>query len=203
MTTIHALTAEPRLRAGKGTARQTRRDGRVPAVIYGNKEEAQLISLDAREFGKVYRKAGFLTHLVDLTVAGTTHRVLPRDIQFHPVTDVPLHVDFLRIAADTVVTVEVPWEFINQNLSPGLKRGAVLNVVRFKAELHCRVDAIPEKITVDLAGYDVGASIHISTVKLPEGVTPTISDRDFTIATIVAPSGLRSEEGAEAAAAKA
>lgn len=200
MTQVIALAAELRARAGKGTARQTRRDGRVPAVIYGGKQTPVTISLNEREFVRILHQPGFFTHLFDVTVDGTTHRVLPRDVQFHPVTDMPLHVDFLRVSAETRITVNVPVEFVDQDKSPGLKRGGVLNIVRHEVEVTCGADNIPEHLTISCEGFDVGASIHISAVTMPAGVQPTIADRDFTVATIVAPSGLKSEEGAEAAA---
>ena len=196
MTQIVPFSAEARDRAGKGTARQTRRDGRVPAVIYGGKQAPIMISLDKFAFNRVLNQPGFFTHLFDITVDGATHRVLPRDVQFHPVTDAPLHVDFLRVSADTRTHVQVPVEFVDQDKSVGLKRGGVLNIVRHELELSCPADSIPESITISCEGFDVGDSIHISAVKLPEGVTSTITDRDFTIATIVAPSGLKSEEAA-------
>ncbi|MDE1148496.1 MAG: 50S ribosomal protein L25/general stress protein Ctc [Azospirillaceae bacterium] len=199
MTQIIALAAEARNGAGKGTARQTRRDGRIPAVIYGNKEKPVTISLEAVFFTRVLHKPGFFTHLYDVTVDGVTTRTLPRDVQFDPVTDRPLHVDFLRVSDTTEIVVKVPVEFTGHEASPGLKRGAVLNIVRHEVELHVRANNIPEHLTVSLDGVDVGASIHISSVKLPEGARPVI-DRDFTIATVAAPSGLKSEENAAAAA---
>jgi len=192
MTQVIALTAEARGRAGKGTARQTRRDGRIPAVIYGAKQAPVMISLEKVGFTRILHQPGFFTHLFDVTVDGSTTRVLPRDVQFDPVTDVPLHVDFLRVAADTRITVMVPVEFVNQDKSAGLKKGGVLNIVRHEIEVTAVADSIPEHITVSCEGFDVGESIHISSVTLPEGVKPTI-DRDFTIATIAAPSGLKSE----------
>ncbi|MCG5239650.1 50S ribosomal protein L25/general stress protein Ctc [Azospirillum doebereinerae] len=195
MTKIIPLGAEGRERAGKGTARQTRRDGRIPAVIYGGKQAPVTISLEKFEFTRVLHQPGFFTHLFDVTVDGAAHRVLPRDVQFHPVTDVPLHVDFLRVSSDTRVVVHVPVEFVSQDKSPGLKRGAVLNIVRHELDLECPADNIPEHVTISCEGYDVGDSIHISAVNLPEGVTSVITDRDFTIATIIAPSGLKSEGG--------
>lgn len=194
MTQIVPLSAEARDRAGKGTARQTRRDGRIPAVIYGDKQAPVMISLDRFAFIRVLHQPGFFTHLFDITVDGATHRVLPRDVQFHPVTDVPLHVDFLRVSAETRTHVEVPIEFVDQDKSPGLKRGGVLNIVRHQLDVTVSAGNIPERITISCEGFDVGDSIHISAVKLPDGVTSTITDRDFTIATIVAPSGLKSEE---------
>ncbi|WP_029007991.1 50S ribosomal protein L25/general stress protein Ctc [Azospirillum halopraeferens] len=198
MTQVIALSAESRARAGKGTARQARRDGRVPAVIYGGKQAPVMISLEALAFNKILHQPGFFTHLFDVTVDGATERVLPRDVQFHPVTDVPLHVDFLRVSKDTTISVMVPCEFVDQDQSPGLKRGGVLNIVRHEVEVTCAADNIPEHITISCAGFDVNDSIHISSVTLPEGVRPAITDRDFTVATIAAPSGLKSE-AAEAA----
>ncbi len=195
MTVIVSLAAEPRQRAGKGTARQTRRAGRIPAVIYGNKETPVMISLDLNTFFKLIRKPGFFTHLFDITVDGAIHRVLPRDVAFDPVTDVPIHADFLRVSADTKITVSVPVLFVNQDKSPGLKRGGALNIVRHEIELLCDANAIPEHVVVDLEGADLGASIHFHSIKLPEGVETTIAEHDFTVATIATPSGLRSEAG--------
>lgn len=201
MTQIIALTAEVRQRAGKGTARQTRRDGRIPAVIYGNKEKPVMISLDNRGFTRELHKPGFFTHLFDVTVDGATYRTLPRDVQFDPVTDRPLHVDFLRVSETTEIVVKIPVVFTDHEQSPALKKGAMLNVVRHDVEVYCRANDIPEQLTVSLAGFDVGSSVHISAFKLPEGVRPTITDRDFTVATLAAPSGMRSEDNAAAATA--
>ena len=201
MTEVTPLSAEARARAGKGVARQTRRDGRVPAVIYGGKQAPITISLEKFEFNRILHQPGFFTKLFDITVDGAKHRVLPRDVQFHPVTDVKLHVDFLRVSADTRTSVLVPIEFVDQDKSPGLKRGGVLNIVRHELDVTCAADNIPTQITISCEGIDVGETIHFSRVTLPEGVTSTITDRDFTIATIGAPSGLKSEE-AEAAAAE-
>ena len=196
MTQIVAIAAEARARAGKGTARQTRRGGRVPAVIYGNKEKAVMISLEEISFTRVLHAPGFFTHLYDIALDGTTHRVLARDVQFDPVSDRPLHVDFLRVGPDTRLTLAIPVEFINAQTCPGIKRGGMLNIVRHDIEVECGANNIPEHITIDLGERDIGDSVHISSVTLPEGVVPTISDRDFTIATIVAPSGVKSEEAA-------
>jgi large subunit ribosomal protein L25 len=195
MTKIIPLGAEGRERAGKGTARQTRRDGRIPAVIYGGKQAPVTISLEKFEFTRVLHQPGFFTHLFDVTVDGVAHRVLPRDVQFHPVTDFPLHVDFLRVTSDTRIVVHVPVEFVNQEKSPGLKRGGVLNVVHHSLDLECPADNIPEHITVSCEGFEVGASIHISAITLPEGIVSVSHEQDLTIATIIAPSGLKSEGG--------
>ena len=202
MTETHTLTAEPRQRAGKGTARQTRRAGRIPAVIYGNKQPPVTISLDANEFGKVLKKPGFFTHLFDVTVAGTTHRVLPRDVQFHPVTDLPEHVDFLRVGAETRITVHVPVRFVDQDKSPGLKRGGTLNVVIHEITLACDAAHIPEHVDISLEGLDLGASVHLSAIKLPAGTIAVDAGRDLTVVTIATPSGLKAE-AEEAAAADA
>ena len=200
MSEATVLAAEVRERAGKGVARQTRRAGRIPAVIYGNKEKPVTISLDRLKFERVLRTPGFFTHLFDVKVGEASYHVLPRDVQFDPVTDVPIHVDFLRVSKEARVTVAVPVEFVNAEKSPGLKRGGMLNIVRHEIEVVCKAEEIPEHITVNLEGFDLGDSIHISSVKLPAGVSPTITDRDFTVATIAAPSAVKSEAGSEEAA---
>jgi large subunit ribosomal protein L25 len=199
MTKVIALSAEPRGRAGKGTARQTRRAGRIPAVIYGGKLTPVMISLEKFAFSRVLHQPGFFTHLFDVTVDGTAHRVLPRDVQFDPVSDLPVHVDFLRVTGGTRLTVMVPCEFVDQDKSPGMRRGGVLNIVRHEIELECAADSIPEHVTISCEGYDLGDSIHISKVTLPEGVRSLSHERDCTLATIATPSGVKSE-GAEAAA---
>jgi large subunit ribosomal protein L25 len=200
MSDITTLVAQPRDRAGKGVARATRREGRVPAVIYGGKEPPVLVALEMKDLARRAHGASFFTHLLELDVGGKKHRVLPRDVQFHPLKDHPIHVDFLRVSADATIEVAVPVEFINQEASPGLKRGGVLNIVRHDVELICPVEAIPDHITVDMTGFEVGESVHISHVKLPANVRPSITGRDFTIATVVAPSGLKSDDAAADAA---
>jgi large subunit ribosomal protein L25 len=202
MTETTTLAAERRDRAGKGAARATRRAGRVPAVIYGDGKEPLLITLEPRSFSKVLHREGFLARLLDITVDGETHRTLPRDVQLHPVTDQPLHVDFMRVSGSTKIRVAVPVHFVNQEKAPGLKRGGILNVVRHEIDLVVAADSIPEYITVDLEGFDIGDSIHINQVKLPEGTRSAITGRDFTIASIAAPSAVR-DEAKEAAAAAA
>jgi large subunit ribosomal protein L25 len=202
MTETIALSAERRDRAGKGAARATRREGRVPAVIYGDGKEPVLISLEPRSFLKVVQREGFFARLLDITIDGETHRTLPRDVQLHPVSEQPLHADFMRVSAKMRLTVAVPVHFVNQERAPGLKRGGILNVVRHALDLVCSADNIPDHVAVDLDGYDIGDSIHISKVALPEGTRSSISDRDFTIATIAAPSAVR-DEAREAAAAAA
>ncbi len=201
MTEIISLDAELRDRAGKGAARATRRSGRIPAVIYGDKKEPVLVSLDPKPFGRELHKAGFFNRLVDLKIDGKLHRTLPRDVQLHPVTDVPLHVDFVRVSASTHVHVAVPVVFDNADKSPGLKKGGVLNIVHHEIELTCRADAIPDRIHVDLEGQEIGHIFHLSAVTLPKGVTATTHERDFTIATIAAPTV--AQPGEEEAAAPA
>jgi large subunit ribosomal protein L25 len=191
MSETLTLSAEVRDRAGKGASRAIRRQGRVPAVIYGNNEAPQGIHLEERELMKALMTGHFMNSVV--MINGT--RTLPKDVQFHPVTDRPLHVDFLRIGEHSTVTVEVPVRFENEEASPGLKRGGVLNIVRHELELICDAAEIPDEIVIDLKGFDVGDSIHLSHVTLPAGTKSAITDRDFTIATIVAPSGLKSAEG--------
>ncbi len=189
------LSAETRDRAGKGASRHLRRDGRVPAVIYGNKEDPQAIHIAEKALLKALHTGHFMNSVVMVQVGGAPVRTLPKDVSFHPVSDRPLHVDFLRISEHAKVTVNVPVRFLNEDDSPGLKRGGVLNVVRHDLELVCDASAIPDEIAIDLTGRDVGDSIHISAVTLPEGVVSAIDDRDFTIATILAPSALKSTEG--------
>ena len=179
-----------------------RREGRVPAVVYGNKEEPLAIHLEEKALVKAMSKGHFMNSVVMIEVAGGgTARTLPKDVQFHPVTDRPLHVDFLRISEHSKVTVAVPIRFTGEELSRGIKRGGVLNAVRHELELVCDAAEIPDEIEISLAGLNIGDSLHISAVKLPEGVTSAITDRDFTIATIVPSSGAQLE--AEDAAADA
>ena len=184
-TTI--LNGNLRTNTGKGFARASRRAGRIPAIIYGDKQDTISIDIEEREYKKIMTQSGIFSRLLDLNVDGKSNIVLTRDIQFHPVSENPLHVDFLRIGKGSTITVSIPVSFINEELSPGLKTGGVLNTVRFELELECPADNIPEKIEINLEGLVVGDSIKISTVELPEGVKPTITDRDFTIATIAAP----------------
>ena len=185
---------------GKGSARAARRAGRIPGIIFGDKKETISIDIEEREYKKIMNQSGIFSRLLDLSVDGKSNLVLTRDIQFHPVSENPLHVDFLRIGKGSNINVSVPVSFINEELSPGLKTGGVLNTVRFELELMCPADSIPEKIEINLEGLVVGDSIKISSVNLPDGVSSTITDRDFTIATIAAPtvmSEVSTEEAAE------
>ncbi|MHA7968499.1 50S ribosomal protein L25/general stress protein Ctc [Rhizobium sp. CAU 1783] len=195
--TSYELKAEARERVGKGSSRELRRNGLIPAVIYGDKQAPIAISLDTNEVTKRIHAGGFMTTVAVINVNGEKINVLPKDYQLDPVRDFTMHVDFLRVSADSKVTVEVPVHFINEDKS-AIKIGGVLNVVRHEVELHCPANDIPEFITVDLAGHKIGDSLHISHVKLPAGVTPVIADRDFTIATIVAPAGGVTETAEEA-----
>lgn len=186
---------------GKGSARAARRAGRIPAIIFGDKKETISIDIEEREYKKIMNQSGIFNRLLDLSVNGKSNLVLTRDIQFHPVSENPLHVDFLRIGKGSNINVSVPVSFVNEELSPGLKSGGVLNTVRFELELVCPADIIPEKIEIDLEGLVVGDSIKISSVNLPDGVSSAITDRDFTIATIAAPtvmSDVSTEETTEA-----
>ncbi len=198
MTDISNLPAELRDRSGKGPARATRRSGRVPGVIYGAGQEPVLISLEPRHLIAELHKPGFKTRLFEVDLGnGKTERTLAKDLQLHPVTDMPLHVDFLRVSKESVVHVNVPVHFVNQEKSPGIKRGGVLNVVRHDVELVCAPDNIPKALDIDLTGTEIGDSIHISAVTLAEGVKPAIADRDFTIATIAPPTVARAEAATE------
>jgi len=195
MSDVLILPAEARERAGKGASRALRRDGRTPAVIYGGKEEPTPIHVEEKELVRQLMTGHFMNSIVAIELDGKTVRTLPKDVAFHPVSDRPTHVDFLRLTADAKVEVLVPVLFVNEDASPGLKKGGVLNVVRHELELVCPAEDIPAEIHVDVTGKDVGDSIHISDVTLPKGVTSAITDRDFTIATLVAPSALKSSEG--------
>ena len=189
------LSAETRNAAGKGASRELRRQNRVPAVIYGNKQEPELIHVEEKALIKLLMTGHFSNSVVEIELGGKKQITIPKDVAFHPVSDRPTHVDFLRIVKGAKVDIEVPVAFIKEDASPGLKRGGVLNIVRHELELICENDKIPDDIQIDVAGFDIGDSIHISHVKLPKGSESKITDRDFTIATIVAPSALKSTEG--------
>jgi large subunit ribosomal protein L25 len=189
------LPAETRDRAGKGASRELRNQGRVPAVVYGANQEPLSIHVEEKLLAKMLSSGHFMNSVVMIDAGGQTTRTLPKDVQFHPVTSRPVHVDFFRISEHSKVTVNVPVRFTDEEESPGIKRGAVLNIVRHDLELSCDAAEIPDDVVVSLKGLDVGDSIHISSVELPQGAVSTITDRDFTIATIVAPSALKSDEG--------
>ena len=189
MSEAYVLTAEARDRVGKGSAREVRRQGNVPAVIYGDKKEPLSIALSRKDVTLKIMSGGFLTTVGEIEVGGQKHKVLAKDYQLDPVKDKLLHVDFLRISAKSVVTVNVPVHFENEETCPGLKMGGVLNVVRHEVEVNVPADSIPESFTLDLANAQVGDALKVSSIDLPEGAEPTITDRDFTIATIAAPGG--------------
>jgi large subunit ribosomal protein L25 len=199
----YELKAEAREQVGKGSARAVRRNGQVPAVIYGEKQPPLAIALSYKDIFYKIHGGGFLTTVATIDVGGQKIQVLPKDYQLDPVKDFPLHVDFLRVGKDTVVNVNVPVHFINEEKSPGIKRGGVLNIVRHEVEFHCPANAIPDSITVDLSGAEIGDSIHISAVTLPAGVKPVIADRDFTIATVAGTAAAKPETDEAAAPAAA
>jgi large subunit ribosomal protein L25 len=201
MAQNHSLTATARQLGGKGAARAVRREGKVPAVVYGGDEKtAETIALDHNELFKTINKGRFLSTVFDIDVGGRHIRAIPRDVQLDPVKDVPIHVDFQRIGKDNRVRIGIPMRFVNEASSPGLKRGGVLNIVRREVEVWAPADKIPEFFEANLEGLEIGRSIHISAVKLPEGVVPTIRDRDFTVATI-AGAVAKDEEATPGAAA--
>lgn len=202
MAETKVLKAQARDGVGKGAAREMRRQGLVPAVIYGDKQPPVTIALAYKDAHKHIYAGGFLSHMIDLDVDGTIHRVIPRDYQLDPVKDFPLHVDFLRVGKGSKLNVQVHVNFINEEASPGLKRGGTLNIVHHTLDLTVAADNIPEEVTVDLTGLDIGDTIHISNIQLPAGAVDHSHEEDVTIATIVAPSALRSSGTDDEAAAE-
>ena len=196
METI-SISGNMRENVGKGSARFARKSGLLPAVIYGNKENAIPISIDSKSWKQFVQKQGIYGQLFNITVSEKKYFVLPREIQFHPISEETLHVDFLRITDESKVNVGLTVEFINEDKCVGLKLGGVLNVVRSQVELICPATSIPEKLVVDLEGLNVGDTIHISSIELPENCKPTISDRDFTVASIASPRGGMNETDEE------
>ena len=189
------LSAETRASVGKGNSRSLRREGRIPAIVYGNKLEPLAISLSEKDLNTELRKEGFFNKLCDLELGKEKILVLPQSIALHPVTDRAEHIDFLRVSDKTKVTIEIPVKFENEEECPGIKKGGILNVVRFSIEVSCPASNIPELFIVDLTGLELGDSIRFSNIKdVTEGVIPTITDRDFIIASVVAPAALVSEE---------
>ncbi|TRO96394.1 50S ribosomal protein L25/general stress protein Ctc [Glycocaulis profundi] len=187
------VSVEVRERTGKGGAREARRQGFVPGVLYGGDRGPVAIALKQNELVKAINSGNLIANMIKIDHKGEQQSVLTRDIQFHPVTDMPEHIDFYRVDEDSVVEVAVPVHFINEEKSPGLKKGGALNVVRHEIEVSCPAGQIPNEIVVDLEGLDIGESVHISSVKLPDNVTPVIDDRDFTIATLQAPRAMVEE----------
>lgn len=204
MAEIETIVAQKRDQAGKGAARATRREGKVPGVVYGGNEPPVMIALDYPVLMKALKRGGFMHHQFMLDLGeGAQVRVIPRDLQLDVVRDFPLHVDFLRLVKGATLRLNIPVQFIGEGVSPGIKRGGVLNVVRHEIELICPVDAIPEFITCDISGLDIADSLHISAVTLPENVRPAITGRDFTIASIAAPTVAEVETPVVAAVATA
>lgn len=200
MTEISAIVAELRDRAGKGAARATRREGKVPGVIYGSKQAPVTIALDPRVIWAELKKPGFKTRLFDIDLGnGSKERCLARDIQFHPVNDQPQHIDFLRVSADAVVHVKVPVHVANADKSPGVKRGGVVTIELHEVEVTCAPDLIPREIVIDLTGLEIGASVHIKDLKLPAGVTPYHVAAQGTVVAIAAPTVQQAAEGEQAA----
>ncbi len=194
MSDALTLPAERRERAGKGASRALRREGRVPAVIYGGNEEPVMIHIEAKELFRQMMTGHFMNSIVQVEVDGKPVRTIPKDVAMDPVKDRPTHVDFLRLSKDSKIEVQIPVVFINEEASPGLKKGGVLNVVRHELDLICPSDDIPDEIQIDVTGKEVGDAIHISEITLPKGSVSAITDRDFTIATLVAPSALKKSE---------
>jgi len=189
MAASYELKASARDRVGKGAARALRREGLLPAVIYGDKKPALPITIPVKETTLTLHKGGFLINIGTIDIDGEKHQVIAKDFQLHPVRDDVLHVDFLRVSGNTTLTVDIPVTFINEETCPGLKKGGMLNVVRHTVELIVPANAIPETLVFDLAKVEIGDTLHISATTLPEGAQPTITDRDFTVATLAAPGG--------------
>ena len=187
MMQINVLNAQRRDQSGKGHSRAIRREGRIPAVIYGDNSLPEHITLDIRMTNRILASGKFMSSLYDLTIDDKVLRVLPREVQMHPVTDQPMHVDFLRIAKDGMITIAVPVSFINQATSPGIKRGGVLNIVHHDIVMRCPADLVPNSLEINLAGLDIGASIHIDAITMPVGAKLVGYDKGFTVATISAP----------------
>ena len=200
---VTPLAATTRAKSTKGVVSAIRNGGHVPAVIYGDKQAPTLIAVENKILVRFLEAPGFMTHLFDIEIDGKKHRVLPRDVQFHPVSDRPLHVDFLRVSANTRVRVSIPVAFLNAEKSPGIKRGGTLNVVHHEIEIMCAPDKIPARFEVSLEGLQINDAIHLSALNLPKDVKLTTHEKDFTIATIAVPSAVRSENEAAAAAAAA
>ena len=194
MNDIVQIKVNKRTVSGTGSSRAIRSDKKVPGIIYGEKKDPVLISIDEKILKLRVQDSGFFSKQCELNLDSETLKVLPKDIQLHPVKESILHIDFLRVGENTSVTLFVPVKFINENLCPGLKQGGVINIVRHEVELKTPVSKIPEFLEANLDGLEIGGSVHISSINLEEGVTPTIKDRDFTIATIAPPTVMKVEE---------
>ncbi len=197
MSITAVLEAKSRIKSTKGAVRSSRKEGQIPAVLYGGGEDPQSLTLNLKQVNRELTQSGFYSRLFELQLEGKKVNALARDIQFHPVTDVPLHVDFLRVSGASYVTVAVPIRFINEDKSPGLKVGGVLNIVLHALEISVQASLIPEELVIDLTGLQIGEVIHLDRIKLPEGSKAMHAERDVTVATIVSPSGLN-EKAADA-----
>jgi large subunit ribosomal protein L25 len=196
------LKAIKRENTSSGSNNKLRSEGLIPAILYGGKEANKNISIEEKDIKNLIHSDTFLSKVLELDIEGKKERVIPRDVAFNVVSEEPIHIDFMRIVSGKKIILEIPVKFINHPDSPGLKRGGVLNIVRRKVELKCPAENIPDEIIIDLAGTDIGTSIKISSVKLPESVIPTITDRDFVIATVASPTVMKEpEKPAEAEAA--
>ena len=191
MSNLKAIKRETKT---SGEVNKLRSEGFIPAILYGGKDPNAKISIEKKSITNILNSESFLSTVIELDIEGQKQKVLPREVAYHVISDEPIHIDFMRIVAGTKIIIEIPVIFINHEQSPGLKRGAVLNIVRRKVELKCPADKIPDNITIDLADLDIGTSIKISSVKLPENVAPTITDRDFVIATVAAPTIMKEPE---------
>ena len=207
MSSFVKIDASARERVGKGASRASRRENMIPCVIYGGKKEPSSIAIPLNIIVRLINRGGFLSHTYAIKVDGTVEKVVPRDLQLHPVTDTPMHIDFLRLTKGSVITMNIPVHIVGEDECEGLKLGGVLNMTRHDLELNCQGDSIPESVEVSVAGLEMGDSIKLSDITLPEGCVSTITDRDFTICSIAAPSAVKSaseeEEEAEAAEAAA
>ena len=188
------LKAIKRENLSSGSNSKLRADGLIPAILYGGKNPNQNISVSKKEISNIINSETFLSKVLELEIDGKKEKVIPRDVSFHVISEEPIHIDFMRIISGKKIILEIPVKFINHPDSPGLKRGGVLNIVRRKVELKCPAENIPDEIVVDLKGTDIGTSIKISSVKLPEGIVPTITDRDFVVATVAAPTVIKEPE---------
>ena len=191
MSNLKALKRE---NTSSGSTNKLRKDGLIPAILYGGKDPNQKISIEKKAVRDIINADNFLSKVLELEIEGKKEKVLPREVAYHVVSDEPIHIDFMRVVSGKKIILEIPVKFINQPESPGLKRGGVLNIVRRQVELKCPAESIPNDITIDLTGTDIGTSIKISSVKLPEKIVPTITDRDFVIATVAAPTIIKEPE---------
>ena len=196
MATVVKIQAEARDRVGKGASRAVRREGFVPAVIYGDNKDPESIKIPMNEVVRLLNRGGFMSHTYEIIVGKKKANVLPRDLQLHPVSDAPMHIDFLRLGKGATVTMSVPVKIVGEEVAPGVKRGGVVNYTRHDIEVNVPADSIPEFIEADISNLELNEAVKISDITLPEGVEPTITDRDFTVCAIVAPSGLKSSENA-------